>query len=329
VIQIYTIGLIVNKINSKMQNIEDIEAEEQRRITSSEIEKILSKKYRVEKIIADEKIMDNLLKSKVNFVFNLSTGVKGESRQSQVPAILEMLGIPYVGSGVLAHGMALNKAVAKKIFTFHNVTTPYFQEFYTGKEKLDPNLKFPAIVKPACEGSGFGIHKDSLVYREKDLYQKVERLLKDYQPPALAEEYIDGREFTVGIIGNGKEKIVLPILEIDFGSVTEEYDKFNTFESKHGHGGQKRFYCPAILSKEEKEIIEKSALSAFDALGCRDFARVDLRVKDNLPYIIEINSLPGLQPSYSDFPRMAEVAGISYEDLILTILSEAIKRYKN
>ncbi|MGI6425408.1 MAG: D-alanine--D-alanine ligase family protein [Tepidanaerobacteraceae bacterium] len=325
----YTIGLVVNKINSKMHNIEDIKAEEQRRITSREIEKIISKKYRVKKIIADNKIIENLLKSKVNFVFNLSTGVKGESRQSQVPAILEMLGIPYVGSGVLAHGMALNKAVAKKLFRFHSVSTPYFQEFYTGKEKLDPNLKFPAIVKPACEGSGFGIHKDSLVYKEEDLYQKVVRLLKDYQPPALAEEYIDGREFTVGIIGNGKEKIVLPILEIDFRSVSEEYDKFNTFESKNGLGGQKQFYCPAPLSKEKKEIIEKSALFAFDALGCKDFARVDIRMKDNVPYVIEINSLPGLQRGYSDFPRMAEVAGMSYEELILTILSQAIKIYEN
>jgi len=312
-----------------VNNIEDLKAEEQRRFTASEIEKILSRKYKVKKIIADKKIIDNLLKNKVDFVFNLSTGIKGESRQSQVPAILEMLGIPYVGSGVLAHGLALNKAVAKKLFRFHNVPTPYFQEFYTGREELDPNLKFPAIVKPACEGSGFGIHRDSLVYSEKDLCRKVERLLKEYQPPALVEEYIDGREYTVGIIGNGSERTVLPIIEIDFDRVTEEYDKFNTFESKHGQGGQKQMHCPAVLSKELKEKVEKCALMVFDALRCRDFARVDIRVKDNMPFVLEVNSLPGLQLGYSDFPRMAEAAGMSYEDLIFRILNEAMKRYES
>lgn len=312
-----------------MHSIEDIKAEEQRRVTANEIEEILSKKYKVKRIVADKNLIDNLLKSKVNFVFNLSTGIKGESRQSQVPALLEMLGIPYVGSGILAHALALNKAFAKKVFKFHNVPTAYFQEFYIGEEKLDPNLKFPAIVKPACEGSGFGIHKDSLVNTEKDLYKQVKKSLSNYQPPALVEEYIDGREYTVGIIGNGKDKTVLPIVEIDFDKVTEEYDKFNTFESKHGQGGQKQIRCPAKLTDKQKEMLERIAIMAFDALKCRDFARVDIRVKDNKPYVIEINSLPGLQRGYSDFPRMAEVAGMSYEDLILTILSEAIKRYEN
>lgn len=246
-----------------------------------------------------------------------------------MPAILEMLGIPYVGSGVLAHGLALNKAFAKKVFMYHNVPTPYFQEFYSGEEELDPNLKFPAIVKPACEGSGCGIHSDSVVYTEKDLYKKVKELLNNYQPPAIAEEYIDGREYTVGIIGNGKDKTVLPIVEIDFDRVTEEYDKFNTFESKHGHGGQKQIICPANLSDEQKAIIEKTALMAFDAVRCRDLARIDIRVKDNIAYALEINSLPGLQKGYSDFPRMAEAAGMSYDELILKILETAIKRYEN
>ncbi|MGB4568927.1 MAG: ATP-grasp domain-containing protein [Tepidanaerobacteraceae bacterium] len=312
-----------------MHSIEDIKAEEQRRITANEIEEILSKKYKVKRIVADKNLIDNLLKSKVNFVFNLSTGIKGESRQSQVPALLEMLGIPYVGSGVLAHALALNKAFAKKIFKFHNVPTPYFQEFYTGKEDLDPNLKFPAIVKPACEGSGFVIHKDNLVNTDKDLYKRVERLIKHYQPPAIVEEYIDGREYTVGIIGNGNDKTVLPIVEIDFDKVTAEFDKFNTFESKHGQGGQKQILCPAKLTEEQKDMLEKAAIMAFDALRCRDFARVDIRVKDNKPYVLEINSLPGLQRGYSDFPLMAEVAGMSYEDLILRLLGEAIKRYEN
>ena len=321
--------MVIDKLNIDTNDKEMLAAEEQRKITANRIKSVLSKKHKVIKIIANEQIGENLRKNKLDIVFNLSTGLRGESRQSQIPAILEMLGIPYIGSGILAHGLALNKAVAKKLFRFHDIATAYFQEVYTGNEPLDPNLKFPAIVKPACEGSGFGIHKDSLVFDTKSLYKQVSKTLAKYKPPALAEEYIEGREFTVGIIGNEKEKIILPILEIDFRNVSEEYDRFNTFESKNGLGGSKQLYCPAILSTEKKTNIEKSASMAFDALRCRDFARVDIRVKNNIPYVIEINSLPGLMPGYSDFPKMAEAAGMTYEKLILTILETALKRERS
>ena len=177
-------------------------------------------------------IMQKLKDNPIDLAFNLSTGISGESRQSQIPAILEMLDIPYVGSGVLTHAMALNKVVAKKIFLYHGIPTPKFQAFRSGKETVDKNLTYPIIVKPACEGSGFGIHKDRVVFNEKDLYKKIGELLAKYQPPVLAEEFIEGREFTVGIIGNGKEKTILPIMEIDFKNIPEEYGKFYSFEVK-------------------------------------------------------------------------------------------------
>lgn len=324
----YKIGLIVDKPNIEINNKEANCADEQKEVTADKVSEVLSKRYKTKKIISDKKIIEKLEKSDIDIAFNLSTGVRGESRQSQVPAILEMLGIPYVGSDVLAHAMALNKAVAKQIFRFHQVPTPDFQIFNTGKEEINPSLKFPVIVKPACEGSGFGIHKDSVVYDKEALFKKVWQLLNQYQPPVLVEEFIEGREFTVGIIGNGNNKKILPILEIDFKDIPEEYGKFYTFEVKTDFGDKTKFYCPAPLSEGLEKTIKEYASKAFDALGCRDIGRVDIRLRDNKPYIIEINSLPGLKPVYSDLPKMAEAAGITYEELIMQILEEAIKRIK-
>ena len=320
---IYKIGLVVDNPDIETSNTEVEHAKEQKDATLDRVNEILCKNYKTEKIISDEKIIERLIKSDIDIAFNLSTGIRGESRQSQIPAILELLGIPYVGSGILAHSLALNKAMAKQIFQFHNVSTPAFQVFNTGKEKLEPKLAFPLIVKPACEGSGFGIHKDSVVYSEEALVKKVAELLMQYQPPAIAEEFIEGREFTVGIIGNGANKTILPVMEIDFKDVPEEYGRFYTFEVKTDFGEQTKYYCPAQLSVETEKAIKENASKAFDALGCRDIARVDVRLRDEKPYIIEINSLPGLQPEYSDLPKMAEAAGLSYEDLIIRILEEA------
>ena len=325
----YKIGLIVDMPSGDANNLEVRHTDEQKEETAEVIDQILSQKYEIEKIIANEKIMERLARKDIDIVFNLSTGIRGESRQSQIPAILEMLGIPYVGSGILAHSLALNKAVAKQVFQFYKISTPRFQVFYTVADEVDKSLSFPIIVKPACEGSGFGIHKDSVVYNEEALLKKVKELLEQYQPPVLAEEFIEGREFTVGVIGNGKNKTVLPILEIDFEDVPEEYGKFYTFEVKTDFGHKTKYHCPALLSAELQKEITLNVLGAFDALGCRDMARVDVRVKNGKAYIIEINSLPGLKPVHSDLPKMAEAAGMSYEELIVKIFKEAVKRIES
>jgi len=324
----YKIGILVDKPSEK-NDTEGNSANQQKQITAEKIKEALCEDYELSKITADKKIIEKLRNSDVDIVFNLSTGVRGGSRQSQIPAIMEMIGIPYVGSGVLTHAMALNKAVAKKMFLYHNVLTPRFQVFATGKEEIDTDLNFPIIVKPACEGSGFGIHKDSVVNDKESLLKKVEELLKEYRPPILAEEFIKGREFTVGIIGNGDKKRILPIMEIDFKDIPEEYGKFYTFEVKSELGDQTRYYCPASLNKEQEKSIKKIASKAFDSLGCRDLARIDIILKGGTPYVIEVNSLPGLQPVYSDLPKMADAAGISYKALINRILEESVKRIKS
>ena len=184
------------------------------------------------------------------------------------------------------------------------------------------------IRKPGCEGSGFGIHKDSVVYSEESLFNKI-RSFGAVPAATIAEEFIEGREFTVGIIGNGANKTILPIMEIDFKDVPEEYGRFYTFEVKTEFGEQTKYYCPAPLSIETEKTLKENVSRAFDALGCRDIARADVLMREEKPYVIEINSLPGLKPGYSDLPKMAEAAHMSYEDLIVRILSEAIARIES
>lgn len=323
------IGVIFDKSQAEVKyTVEAKCADNQKQTTKEEIYKVLKKRYDVVEIVADDKIIKNLIESKIDLAFPLCTGIVGESRQSQVPAILEMLGIPYVGSGISGHSLALSKSMAKQIFDYNNISTPAFQIFETINGKLDSTLEFPLIVKPSCEGSGFGIHKDSVVCNEEDLMKKVKSLLKDYHPPVLVEEFIEGRELTVGVIGNGNKKQCLPIMEIDFEDVPEEFGKFYTFEVKSKFGEKTKYLCPAPINRETEHEIKDNAQRAFDALGCKDFARVDIRLRGNQPYILEINSLPGLKPQYSDLPKMALKAGLSYDDLIFKIVETSIRRIK-
>lgn len=323
----YRIGLIYDKPLATVRNtVEASSSDKQREDTKIQITNVLKHKYDIVEVIADDNIIDNLTKSKIDIAFPLCTGIRGESRQAQVPAILEMLGIPYVGSGILSHALALNKSMAKQVLLANGIVTPVFQVFFTGDEKMDIKNNYPLIVKPACEGSGFGIHKDSVVYDEKSLYSMINKVLKEYGPPVLVEEFIEGREITVGIIGNGLNKNVLPIMEIDFGDVPEEFGKFYTYEVKTYCGKETKYICPALLDRDQMSIIENEVKLAYDALGCRDLARVDIRFSDNKAYILEINSLPGLKSVYSDLPKMAESAGMTYDNLILLIVETALER---
>lgn len=323
------VGVIFDKPQKYVNcTVEERCADNQKQTTKDEICKVLKKRYDVVEIMADKKIINSLTESKIDLAFPLCTGIAGECRQSQIPAILEMLGIPYVGSGILGHSLALSKCTAKQIFDYNNISTPAFQIFNTINGKLDLNLHFPLIVKPSCEGSGFGIHKDSVVYNKKELIKKVKSLLEEYQPPVLVEEFIEGRELTVALIGNGNKKRLLPMMEINFDNIPEEFGKFYTFEVKSQFGEKTKYLCPAPLKSKIEQSIKDNAQRAFDAIGCKDFARVDIRLRGDKPYILEINSLPGLKPQYSDLPKMALKAGLSYDDLIFEIVETSIRRIK-
>ncbi len=282
---------------------------------------------------ADEKLLDWLRFNQVDMVFNMAEGTSGSSRESQVPAILDFLDIPYTGSGVLTLALSLDKAMAKQIFISEKIPTPRFQLFKNAEVPLQQSLKCPLIVKPNCEGSAKGIHSSNVVEDEPRLYEAVKRIQELYRQDILVEEFIEGKELTVGILGN-QEPQVLPILEIDFSGCKKDGEFFYSWEVKEYQGidpmyPDPKFFCPARLSRTEEDAVKKVARQAHRSLGCLDVSRVDIRLSDDsIPYVLEVNPLPGLDPKESNLTRMAKAQGISYTDLINGILENALRRYQ-
>lgn len=268
----------------------------------------------------------------VDIVFNIAEGTHSRFRESEVPALLDFLDIPYTGSNSFTLALALNKAMAKRIFRCEHIPTPNFQIFHCANTALNPQLTFPLIVKPNYEGSGKGISSSSVVYNEKDLLTQVKRVIADYRQEALVEEFIEGKELTVGVLANGKVE-ALPILEIDFSDCQKSGEYFYSWKMKEFQGNAElglvpRFYCPARLSEETAQRVKETALRAHKALGCFDISRTDIRLsKDNIPYVLEVNPLPGLDHKESNFPMIARAAGMRYSDLIRFILDSALERY--
>ena len=269
--------------------------------------------------------------SRIDIVFNIAEGTNSKFRESEIPAVLDYLDIPYTGSNPLSLGLALNKALAKKILKSEDIPTPSFQVFRKSNEKLDPHLRFPLIVKPNREGSSKGIDVSNVVSTQDSLYLKIIEIQNLYKQEVLVEEFIDGKELSVGILENGKTTI-LPILEIDFSECIKSGEYFYSWRMKEYQGNVElgltpQFYCPARLDTETEGLVKEAALKAHQALGCFDISRTDIRLsRDNVPYVLEINPLPGLNPKESNFPIMAYAAGMKYDDLIEAILLSASER---
>jgi D-alanine--D-alanine ligase len=269
----------------------------------------------------------------VDMVFNIAEGRFGKYRESEIPALLDCLGIPYTGSNTLSLALALNKALTKKILKAEHIPTPAFQVFKTGKETLAPELKFPLIVKPNLEGSAKGINISNVVHSQGSLFEKIHEIIDVYKQEVLVEEFINGKELTVGILENGKTTI-LPILEIDFSDCKHSGEYFYSWRMKEYQGNKElglvpTFHCPARLDKHVEARVKEIALKTHYAVGCFDISRTDIRLsEDNIPYVLEINPLPGLNPQESNFPIMAYAAGMKYEDIIESIVMSASKRRK-
>jgi len=309
-----------------LKNKEGLLEDKQKKQTIEEIKKVLSKRFKCINLVFDDNIVENLKKEQVDLVFNLCNGIKGNDRLSQLPAILEYAGIPYTGSSPLSHGLAYNKIYSSILFKKIGVPTPDFIYVYNIMELENVNLNYPVLVKPKDEGSSRGIYENSLVYNKKELIKKVEEDLKIYNPPILINEYIEGREFTVGILGNDENLKVLPILEIDFSNLPKDLNNIYSFEVKNYYGDKTTYHVPARLDNRIKKVIEKTSIKAYNILGMEDYARVDIRLKKDIPYVLEINSLPGLMKGHSDITKMAKAAGLDYEGLIMTIVKNAMKR---
>lgn len=258
-------------------------------------------------------------------VFNIAEGLRGRGREAQVPALCELLGVPYSGSDATTLSLCLDKGLTKQILRAAGIETAEWQVLTTGREKMKA-FRYPVIVKPNAEGTSKGITSASVVEDEAAARTAARLLIERYHQPALIEEYIAGREFTVGLIGERRPK-VLPPMEVVF--VNPVGHPVYGFEEKKDFTERVRFDCPAKLTPSEQRRIEKVARDTFTALDCRDVARVDLRMAtDGRVYVIEINPLPGLTPDFSDLCQIAKVAGMDFRTLIGEILAGCIKRHR-
>ncbi len=269
-----------------------------------------------------------LMDTPVDLVFNIAEGVSGRNREAAVPALCELMGIAYTGSDAATLSIALDKALSKRVLRQHGILTPEFQVMETGRERLSPKMKFPLIVKPNQEGSSKGVSAHaSVVDDEEGLRQVVRELLDKYRQPALIEYYIAGREFTVGLLGDKRPR-VLPPMEIIFLDKTNPRPVYD-YQIKQEWEKHVYYQCPAELTPAELKSMERIARETFVALDCRDVARVDLRMDDaGEIYVLEVNPLPGLTPGYSDLCLIAKAANIDYRTLIGEILAGGLKRMR-
>ncbi len=265
-----------------------------------------------------------LASSNVDVVFNVAEGMVGRSREGQVPSLCELLGVPYTGSDSATLSICLDKGLAKRLLV--DVDTPAFQVLVTGRERLRP-FKYPVIVKPNQEGTSKGITDKSVCDDEARLREVARELIERYGQPALVEEYVFGREFTVGLLGERRPR-VLPPMEVVFLAKSERpvYD----YQCKQDWQRHVRYECPAKLTKDELRTIERACRTTFMTLGCRDVARIDLRLTpEGRACVLEVNPLPGLTPDYSDLCLIANGTKTDYRTLIGEILSGAIKRWQS
>ncbi len=293
-------------------------------------------------------LVETLPQARPDLCFNICEGHLGDGREAQVPALLEMLRVPYTGSQVLTLALALDKPMTKRVLTYHGLPTPAFQVFERVTEPLDPELHFPLFVKPSREGTGMGVSAESIVRDQGQLRTQLRRLFDRYDQPVLAERYVEGREVTVGMVGNLRSPVAwrvpedeeaprvlkglhfFPALEVDMAAYPVEEAGIYTSRIKTELAHDFHYLCPAPLDDDLIDELNWLAAAVFRVTGCLDVARVDFRLDANdgdRPYILEVNPLPGLNPGYSDLCIEAAADGWRYERLINEILNQAADRY--
>lgn len=292
------------------------------------------------------KLIDELRADTPDLIFNLCESLDGDPTQEMnIASLFELLKIPYTGSRALTLGLALNKWRVKEILSFYGIPTAahyvcsdaaaFRSDGYSRLKN-----KFPLIVKPSREDASIGIENKSVVYNDNELRQRIEFILDEHRQPALIEEYIDGREINVSVVGNpvnGTESlIVFPISEIDFTGLPDDYPRIVSYNSKWMYktvefAGTKAV-CPAEnIPKELEETIKKTAREVYSIIGASDYARVDFRVKDNIPYVLELNPNPDIASDVDEdtgFTRSGKAYGWTYEQLIQNIIGFASERWE-
>ncbi len=293
----------------------------------------LSERHQVIPIDAAEDPYNALRQSRPDIVFNIAEGAFGPCREGHIPSILEYLDIPYTASDPLTLNLCLDKSRAKEILAFHQLPTARFHVI-SDPGGSSNGLRYPLIVKPLFEGSSMGIRNDSLVESPHELESKVKWLLARFRQPAIIEEFLPGREFTVAILGNGADARALPIVEVRFDSLPEGVNPIYSYEAKwvwdQSSNPLEIFDCPAGLEPDLAKSIEQVCLEAYRTLRCRDWCRIDVRLDAaQRPHILELNPLPGILPKPEDnscFPKAALAAGMTYNQLINEVLDIACRR---
>ncbi len=293
--------------------------------------------HEVHGIEADRNAGIKLQKLRPDIVFNIAEGLFGVFRESYIPMLCEKLFIPYTGSDPLTLAICLHKARSKELLSYYGIPTPRFALVENGKIASSglEKLRFPVIIKPNSEGSSKGIFNDSVVTDLKKAKKLIKEKADKYKQSMIAEELITGREFTVAVIGNGKEIEILPIVEINHSELPENAWPIYSYEAKWIWDLPEKpldiFKCPANINCKLKSKIESVVRRAYCALNIRDWSRVDVRLdSEGVPNIIEINPLPGILPNSEDnscFPKAARTAGYSYGDMLGKIVKTAVKRY--
>jgi D-alanine-D-alanine ligase len=258
-----------------------------------------------------------------DLVFNLAEGVRGRSREAQVPALCEMFDQPYTFSDPLTCAVTLDKPLAKRVVRDSGLPTPPFEVVETEEEAEGISLEPPFFVKPAAEGSSKGITDRSRVSERGELRDACGELIRLFHQPVLVERYLPGREMTVGIVGNGDDARVVGVMEVVFrNGMDADYTALN--KAEYTERVEYRLLDGEPVARRAREV----ALGAYRALTCRDAARVDLRCDgDGEPCFLEVNPLPGLHPVRSDLPILSGLAGISYGELLGAIVEAAGRRW--
>jgi D-alanine-D-alanine ligase len=311
------------------------------------LESIKAGGHTCEFLEGNSSLFETLGKFKPDICFNICEGHFGDAREAQVPAILEMLRIPYTGSKVLTLALALDKSMTKRILTYHDLPTPAFQSFERIDETLNEDMKFPLFVKPSREGTGMGVSGKSIVKDEDELHARVDHILTRYKQPALVERFIEGREVTVGVVGNLIGPVArrlpdneeaprvhaglrfFPPMEVDLKPF-EDSDTVYSNRLKVALADQLTYLCPAPLDDDMVDELNWYTAAVFRVTGALDVSRVDYRLDANddwKPYILEINPLPGLSPGISDLVIEAEAEGVGHAHLVNMILDTALDRY--
>lgn len=278
-----------------------------------------------------ERLIEFLQEEKPDLIFNLVECIENEAiLEMNIAGLYELFKIPYTGAGPLALGTALNKPRVKDILFANGIRTPNFQVFkVSDKIVLKDGMEFPLIVKPSHEDASVGIADASVVYNMNDLRKRVRYIFNEFEQPALVEQYIDGRELNVAVIGN-KQPVTLPISEIEFSGLNPGMHKIVSYAAKWLNGTVEyegtNGVCPAPLEPEMESYLRETALKCYQLIGCRDYARVDFRLSpDGVAYVLEVNPNPDISDD-AGFARSARAHGFTFPKIVGKIVESAFER---